>query len=71
MGKHIKSFQKKKNSLRPNTASHNNASWYTDPDGFLEHSSFEENLYLKGPTLQKIIPFWGSQLYKILFQLFI
>ena len=28
----------KKNSLKLNTASHNNASWYTDTDGFLEHS---------------------------------
>ena len=28
----------KTNSLKPLTASHNNASWYTDADGFLEHS---------------------------------
>ena len=28
----------KKNSLKPNTASHNNASWHTDTDGSLEHS---------------------------------
>ena len=28
----------KNNSLKPNAASHNNASWYTDTDGFLEHS---------------------------------
>ena len=27
-----------KNSLQPNTASHNNTSWYTDTDGLLEHS---------------------------------
>ena len=30
------SFQK--NLLKPNTASHNNASWYTDTNGFPEHS---------------------------------
>ena len=36
MGKHIESvFQK--NLLKQNTASHNNASWYTDTYGFLEH----------------------------------
>ena len=28
----------KKTSVMPNTASHNNASWYTDTGGFLEHS---------------------------------
>ena len=38
------------------TASHNNTSWYTDTDGFLEHSSSGGNLYYKGLTLQKIIP---------------
>ena len=26
----------KKKSPKPNAASHNNASWYTDTDGFLE-----------------------------------
>ena len=31
-----------KNSLKWNTASHNNAIWYTDTDGFLEHSSSGE-----------------------------
>ena len=50
-----------KNSLKPNTASHNNASWYIDTDGFLEHSPSRGSLYYKGPTLQKIIPvFWGG-----------
>ena len=29
----------KNKSLKPNAASHNNASWYTGTDGFLEHSS--------------------------------
>ena len=32
-----KSVVLKKNSLKPNAASHNKASWYTDTDGFLEH----------------------------------
>ena len=32
------SLQKKKKSLKLNTASHNNTSWCTDTDGFLEHS---------------------------------
>ena len=45
-----------KNSLKPNAASHNNASWYTDTDVFLEHSPSGGSLYYKGPTLQKIIP---------------
>ena len=57
----LKESSKKKNSLKLNAASHNNASWYTDPDGFLEHSPSGENLCYKGPTLQKIIlVFWGS-----------
>ena len=38
MGKHIERVFKN-NSMKLNTASHNNASWYTDTDGFLEHSS--------------------------------
>ena len=51
---------KKNNSLKLNTASHNNASWYTDTHGFLEHSSSRGSLYYKGPTLQKKIPVWGE-----------
>ena len=52
MGKHVKKvFQK--NSSKPNTASHNNASWCTDTDGLLEHSPSGENQYYKGPTFQK------------------
>ena len=41
-------------------ASHNNASWYTDTDGFLEHLPCGGSLYYKGPALQKLIPvlFW-------------
>ena len=52
------------NSLEPNTASHNNASWYTDANGvFLEHSLSGGSLYYKGSTCQKIIPgFLGSPL---------
>ena len=47
IGKHVERvFQK--NLLKPNAASHNNASWYTDTDGFLEHSPSRENLYYKG-----------------------
>ena len=45
-----------KNSLKPNTASHTNASWYTDTDVFLEYSPSGGSLYYKGPTLHKIIP---------------
>ena len=45
----------KTNSLEPDAASHNNASWYIDTDGFLEHSPSEESLYYKGPALQKLI----------------
>ena len=38
MGKRVERVFKK-NSLEPNgTASHNNASWYTDMGGFLEQS---------------------------------
>ena len=49
----------KKNSLNTNAASHNNASWYSDTDGFLEHSHRGGSLYYKGPALQKIIPMLG------------
>ena len=38
-----------------NMASHNNAIWYTDLDGFLEHSPSGGSLYYKGPPLQMII----------------
>ena len=36
----------KKNSLKPKTASHNNASCYTDTGGFLEHSPSRGSLYV-------------------------
>ena len=55
---HWKSLQR--NSVKPNTASHNNASWYTDTDVFLEHSLSRGSLYYKGPAIQKIILFGGS-----------
>ena len=57
MGKRVES-SKKISSLKLNAASHNNASWYTETDGFLEHSPKWGSLYYKGPALQKIIPFF-------------
>ena len=50
----------KKNSLRPNAASHNNASWHTDTNVFLEHSPSGGSLYYKGPALQKVILVLGG-----------
>lgn len=50
----------KKNSLKLNSASHNNANWHTDINGFLQHSPSRGNLYSKGPTLQKINLFLGG-----------
>ena len=49
-------FKKKKNSRKPNAASHNNTSWYTVTDGFLEHSPSGGSLYYKRLALWKIIP---------------
>ena len=48
-----KSLQK--NSLKQNAASHNNASWYTDTDGFLEHSPSGRSLYYHDPSLKIIL----------------
>ena len=64
VGKHVERVFKKI-LLKPNAASHNNASWYTGTEGFLEHSPSRGSLYYKGPTPQKIIPVfsWGSPLY--------
>ena len=59
MGKHTERVLKT-NSSKPNAASHNNAIWYTDTDGFLEHSPSGGSLYHKGPTLQKIILFLSN-----------
>ena len=56
---HWKHLQKNSLKLNASTASHNNASWYTNTDGFLEHSPSGgeyTHLYYKGPTIQKIIP---------------
>ena len=50
----------KKHSLKLNAASHKSASWYTDTDRFLEHSSRRAWLYYKRTTFRKIIPFGGS-----------
>ena len=50
----------KKKSLKMNAASHNNASWYTNTDGLLEHSLRKVSLYHKGPELKKIILFGGD-----------
>ena len=55
-----KEFSKKKTSLKPNTASHNNASWNTDTDVFLENSPSGGSLYYKVSTLQKIILVFGG-----------
>ena len=59
MGKGVERVFKKM-LLKPNTASHNNASWYTDTDGLLEHSSSGGSLYYKGFPFQKIIPVLGG-----------
>ena len=58
MGKCIARVQK--SSLMPNAASHNNASWYTDTDGFLEHSlSGEEPLLQGADPPEDNSSFWG------------
>ena len=41
-----------------NAASHNNASWSTGTDKFLEHPPGRGSLYYKGPALQKIVVFF-------------
>ena len=57
MGKRVENVQK--NSLKPNAASHNNASWHTDTDGILEHSPKGASLGCKGTVPQKLSPvFW-------------
>ena len=57
----------KKNSLKPNIASHNDASWYTDADGFLEHSPSGRSLYYKGPALQKVILVLGGSTFILMY----
>ena len=64
-----KRFEKvfKKNSLKQNAVSHNNASWNSDTNGFPEHSPSRGSLYYKGPAFQKIILglFFGSSLINV------
>ena len=54
MDKHIERVFKK-NSLKPDAASHNNISRYTDTEWFLEHTSSGGSLSYSGLSLQKII----------------
>ena len=67
MGKYVERVFKN-NSLRLKSASHNNASWYTDTVGFLEHSLSVGSLYYKGPVLQKIILFLPPTSYSGVFR---
>ena len=64
MGKHIEKVFKK-NSLKLNAACHSpgNTLWYTDTNGFLEHSTSGGSLYYKGPAIQKIISVFEGLLY--------
>ena len=56
--RHWKSLQK--NSLKP-TASHNNASWYTDTAGFLEHAPGREACTTRGlPSRRWLFLFRGG-----------
>ena len=54
----------KKKPLTLSAASHNNASWYTDTDGLLQHSPSRGGLCYKGSYLQKMILSWGAPLVK-------
>ena len=45
-----------KSSLKPNTASHNNAKWCADADGFLEHSPSGEARIPRGLRSRRLIP---------------
>ena len=52
-----------KNFTEAERSLYNNASWYTDTEGFLEHPPSGGSLYYKRPALQKIIlGFLGSPL---------
>ena len=48
--------------LKPNTTSRNHASWYTDTDGFLEHSPSTDSLYYKKAPSEYYLGFGGSPL---------
>ena len=59
----------KKTSLKLNVASYNNASWYTDTDGFFKHKPRGGSLYYEGPTLQKIVSgFYESPSWFLLYE---
>ena len=47
----------KKISLKLNAASHNNASWYIDTDGFLEHLPSGEACTTRGPPSRRLFYF--------------
>ena len=49
----------KKDSLEPNAASHNNASWCSDTDGFLEHSPIREAWTTRDLPSRRQFQFWG------------
>ena len=55
-----------KNSLKLNAASHNNARWYTDADGFLEHSPSMGVLQGARPPEDNSRVFGGLPSYNIL-----
>ena len=60
--KHIERvFQK--NSLNPNAASHNNTSWYTSTDGFLEHSPSGGIIFSACPPKDNSSLYWVPSLY--------
>ena len=63
MGKPVERLLRKQ-FTEANATSHT-TSWYTDTDGFLEHSPSGGRLYYKGPALQKIVLgcFGGSPSY--------
>ena len=46
VGKYTESLQK--NSLKLKVSSHNSASWYTETDGFLEHSLCKKKPVVQG-----------------------
>ena len=58
MGKCVERVEQ--DSLKLKAASHNNTSWYTDTDGFLEHLPSKGSLHYKEPMLQKIILLFGD-----------
>ena len=58
----------KKHTAKPSTASHNTTSWYTDTDGFLEHSSSRGSLPYKGASIpEDNSRFFGFRSYRFIF----